>query len=180
MATGAAFVTPIGVFRIGASKPLISTGRDDLVLVLREMASGTESVYRIKGGQTARIVIEGRTHMEITTKEVTINVTSGQIIQVLPIDPPRSVGCPSIEISQLAVGMQVIVEEYWVNMRSSPEVPSDWGANVINKYAKGTLLIVVDGPACAHGGYWWKVQARDGSIGWMREEVSDARLLKRH
>lgn len=180
VSSGTAFVTPIGVFQIGAAKGLVGFPEKDLVLVLRDRASGRESAYRITGGREADIVVEGKTHVAVTSTKVTIDVVAGQIIQVLPPEPPLYAGCPPIETSTLSIGVQAVVVWDWVNMRSAPEVPEEWGANVIGKYARGTLLNVVDGPACAHGGYWWRVAARDDKVGWMREEVSYARLLRQY
>ena len=62
-------------------------------------------------------------------------------------------------------------------MRSTPEVPSKWDANIVASLPYGETVSVIDGYVCAHGGYWWKVRRDNGQVGWIREKTSRAILL---
>lgn len=77
---------------------------------------------------------------------------------------------------QVGDGARVVYPK--VNLRSSPEVPQTWDANIVAQVEEGVRVTLIGGPECAHEGTWWQIRTEDGDTGWMREFISDGYLLK--
>lgn len=178
------FVTPIGTFTIGATipidKPLSSK---DLILILRNRETGRDDVYLIMAGRNARIVVDGRTVIDVGLAQVTVDVTDASIIELSApervniVNHGISVSCENAPSSNLWIGINAKVNVYKVNVRTQPEVPQIWDENIVAALSEGTQVSVIGGPACAHGGYWWQISTDNGVRGWMREENDDGILL---
>ena len=86
--------------------------------------------------------------------------------------------CPDLGSVRLQLGMTAQVNYEKVNLRSSPEVPSDWDANILTALSNGEKVTIIGGPECVYDGTWWEVETESGYIGWMRELTTDSRLLE--
>lgn len=178
------FVTPIGVFTTGATIPLSeqSTSKD-LVLILRNREAGQDDVYLITGGKNARIVVDGRTVIDVGLSEVVVDVTDASLVEISA--PERvdvvyngnSVSCEDAPPSNLWIGIHASVNVHEVNVRAQPVVPEIWDENIITSLGEGTQVSVIGGPACSHSGYWWQISTGNGVQGWTRERTSDGILL---
>jgi len=191
------FVTPIGVFSIGASIPLVDKDDDDLVLVLRNSQEKTDSVYRISDGEKATIIVDGRTAIIVGRDQVIIDVTNSEIVEIIApgyvneyqeIDESvdarisensTTVICKGAPPSDLYIGVKARVTWKMVNVRSYAEVSQDWDANIVTVVERDEVVEIVGGPDCAHEGYWWEVITDNGLRGWMREEDSTRVFLSR-
>lgn len=86
--------------------------------------------------------------------------------------------CPDKSKVKLRVGMRAVVSRDDVNLRSSPQVPDVWDANIIIVLRQGDKMTVVGGPRCAHDGTWWKVETDRGYTGWIRELLPSRILIE--
>ncbi|HEX8683285.1 MAG TPA: hypothetical protein VF707_13280 [Ardenticatenaceae bacterium] len=152
-------VTPIGTFELGTQIPLDSRNEEAFILVLRDHSKGIDTAYEIRGNEQVTIVVDGLTEitLNLSGNTITVDIKEGDIIEIsgLEISVPS---CSSARPTQLRGGMDVLVIAEEVNVRSLPNVPESSGANVIGTVTGGTVLTIVDGVACSHDGYWWKVQ----------------------
>ncbi len=89
-----------------------------------------------------------------------------------------SYSCPDKSSVKLRVGMRAIVQNYDVNVRSSPDVPQVWNANIVVMLRGDDKLTVIGGPQCAFEGTWWEVNTDNGYTGWVREFQPNKILLK--
>lgn len=177
-------VTPIGEFAIGVKKEFNVGSRQDLVLVLRDGKHGRDNVYLIKSGRGAKIVVDGRTTIVVGRQQVIVDITDAHLVEVIftgelvefPLET-NIVTCRGAPPSHLYVGITARVVWPKVNVRSYPQVPIDWDANIITTVSQDDVVEVIGGPACAHEGYWWKVRTSAGHIGWMREAGKDRTFL---
>lgn len=85
------------------------------------------------------------------------------------VPPQNSYWCDDLSLVKLDVGDNAKVVWMKVNLRSSPEVPQDYYANIVDDLLEGTQFTIIGGPECAHNGTWWKVRTSSGQIGWIRE-----------
>jgi hypothetical protein len=89
---------------------------------------------------------------------------------VLPTTSTRDIPlCPGTLPSRLRVGIDAQVAEtgkaWQLSLRSAPSQNAEQ-AHVV---AAGRKLVVLDGPVCAEGSYWWYVRSEQGFEGWARE-----------
>ena len=89
---------------------------------------------------------------------------------------PWNYECPDLSGVKLRVGMWAKIVFAKVNLRSTPEVPNDFYANIIAELDEGEKVKIIDGPACAHDGTWWMVKTTAGE-GWIREFQPGKQLL---
>ena len=155
------FVTPLGVFSLGAELPVYRFGSDDLVLILRDKQRNTDNVYRINQGRNARIVVDGVVTIEVSRDKVIVEVSAGRVVDVH-------------YYCQLRKGDQVHARKHtriWlvpnvVNCRYTATIP------------EGTSVYIVRGPEWGrirqdmdYSGWWWQIsETRNGAaIGWIWE-----------
>ena len=175
-------VTLLGEFEIGFKHP-ISADSEDLTLILRNRRRGKDSIYVIRGGKHAKIVVDGRTVILVDSQQVIVDVTDARYVKVVPpedsltLTSSTTVICEGAEPSHLSIGMTARVNWPKVNVRSYPRVPEDWDANILTELSQGEEVEVIGGPRCAHGGYWWQVKTPTGIEGWMREAARDKTYL---
>lgn len=86
--------------------------------------------------------------------------------------------CKDLSGVNLQLGDSARVVYPKVNLRSSPEVPQTWDANIVTQIEEGVRVTIIGGPECAHEGTWWQIRTEDGYTGWMREFISDGYLLR--
>lgn len=92
---------------------------------------------------------------------------------------PDSVGpCENAPAPALEVGERALIEADGLNLREEPFVPDGY-TNIVRELRQDETVTVIDGVACAHGGYWWLVEADNGGRGWMRERDRSGRELLR-
>jgi hypothetical protein len=170
------FVTPLGVFTLGASVPVVELGSDDIILILRDSQRGTDTMYRIKGGRKARIVVNGRAEIEVSGREIIVDVLDGQIVELCAPEPTDKtmVNHPGPHHCQLQRGERVSVREntrVWAKKSTTNVKP-------ITTLPVGMSVYIVDGPKWRrirqdidYWGWWWQIsEARNGkSIGWIWE-----------
>jgi len=90
---------------------------------------------------------------------------------------PSVYQCPDLSSIKLFVGSNARVIWTKVSVRSYPEVPNDWDANIKTVLNDGEKVSIIGGPECSHDGTWWEVKTSTGYTGWMRELLPDKRLL---
>ncbi|MFN8382067.1 MAG: SH3 domain-containing protein [Anaerolineales bacterium] len=86
--------------------------------------------------------------------------------------------CDDLSGVHLAIGDGASIVWPKVNLRSSPEVPQDFYANIVTELEEGTYVTIVGGPECAHEGTWWEVRTENGDSGWVREFTSKGYLMQ--
>jgi hypothetical protein len=96
----------------------------------------------------------------------------GTTAELEPIDVGEGIWepCIGLHVSQLHVGDHAIVnpESNLPNrVRSAPD--RDYGEHV-GSIGPGETMWIIDGPECANGWVWWKIQAEDRDLeGWTPE-----------
>lgn len=80
---------------------------------------------------------------------------------------PRKV-CSDAPETQLEIGMQVVVASYPPQGNNVRREPNTSSAVVFIIYPKQTATIT-DGPQCAAGYVWWKIQTPTNKQGWTAE-----------
>ncbi len=93
------------------------------------------------------------------------------------VPPQNSYWCDDLSLVKLEVGDDAKIVWMKVNLRSSPEVPEDYYANIVDELLEGTSFTIIGGPECAHNGTWWKIRTSSGQVGWVREHTSDGYLI---
>lgn len=114
--------------------------------------------------------------LDAPSSEPPPTITPSPSPEPLPTDTPTEVP-PTPNQYGLRVGIQVQVfttEGDTLRMRDAPGTHGQ-----ITEYlAKGTLLMIVDGPETDAGGLtWWQVRTGDGLIGWCVEFADSIQTL---
>ena len=94
-----------------------------------------------------------------------------------PTPPPLAaqVSTDCVVRSQIAVSESARVAVDGANLRQTATLLAD---NVLAVVPAEALVLLLDGPVCVDGGYWWRVEAGAGQIGWMLEiDSAETRLL---
>lgn len=75
--------------------------------------------------------------------------------------------CPGAPVQQLLIeeDAKVCTKNEKVALRSGPSKND----TILVRVKSGTIVWVLDGPACANNWSWWKVKLTDGTSGWMSE-----------
>ncbi|MHB8807208.1 MAG: SH3 domain-containing protein [Anaerolineaceae bacterium] len=77
--------------------------------------------------------------------------------------------CNNAPKTRLAIGDKARVtyrDNTALCLRSEPRISKQtW----IKDLAEGTRLTVLSGPVCSEGYFWWKIETREGAIGWVAE-----------
>lgn len=98
-----------------------------------------------------------------------ISLTSTLLAQ-----PLTQVACPGFVASRLVVGQQArVLPGDANNVRSRP----DSGAELTGQIPAGAAFIVLEGPTCANGYAWWRVDY-NGLVGWTVEGSGDQYWLE--
>ncbi len=77
--------------------------------------------------------------------------------------------CPGAPVSRVAVGDSACVADIGpspLRIRATPEISPD---NIVGDVYRGTRVALTDGPACADGYTWWRIQVDAGPAGWVAE-----------
>ena len=81
--------------------------------------------------------------------------------------------CPGTLPTRLHIGQQAEVttsgKAWQLSLRSEPNL----NAAQIHVIAAGRNLVILDGPICADGSYWWDIRSEQGFEGWSREGDSE-------
>jgi hypothetical protein len=105
-----------------------------------------------------------------TPEWVTINLDGEN---TAPTEAPATttIDCPDTPPTQFKVGMRGTVLPFAdgtarpVNVRDLPVR----NGNLVIKMGANTLFTIIDGPSCADGYLWWKIQIDNGPTGWVAE-----------
>jgi hypothetical protein len=183
------WVTSIGTFDIGGgiSVNTLRNNYTNNILIVRVDDEAT--VYQLEEG--ARFDISFDDSNTLYKKVAFHKEANGDIILELESvqadnasqakeSASNSAGywCNDLSGVNLQVGDGARVVYPKVNLRSSPEVPQTWDANIVAQVEEGVRVTLIGGPECAHEGTWWQIRTEDGDTGWMREFISDGYLLK--
>ena len=187
---GWSVVTPIGVFGLGAKFPVSSQQPGDMILILRDLAAGKDTIYRIQGGESATIVADGRVVVQVSPSEVIVDITNAHTIQVNPPPPGAlrrapparsslipSADCPGAFPSRLTAGTTAHIVPFQVKVYTWPGSSFPLAEH---KYLReGRTVTIIGGPICSGGMVWWEVDSgvitlsngrRDNVRGWVPEE----------
>ncbi|GAB4403390.1 MAG: hypothetical protein OHK003_31240 [Anaerolineales bacterium] len=184
------WVTSIGTFDIGGGvsvNTLRNTYSSDVLIV---QVDDEATVYELKEG--ARFDITFDDSNTLYKKVAFHKEPNGDIILELESvraessnPQPQSESssadywCDDLSGVHLQVGDNARVVWMKVNLRSYPEVPQTWDANIVAQIEEGERVTIIGGPECAHEGTWWQVRTESGKTGWMREFTdSDGYLLR--
>ncbi|OGO35293.1 MAG: hypothetical protein A2W35_01445 [Chloroflexi bacterium RBG_16_57_11] len=137
------------------------------VTIIAAMLISACSLFRPKPTSTA---VPLATELSSTAGPATPTNTQGPV-------QPTPYNCPDLALVRLSIGVNAQVAAAKLNLRSTPRVPSDYGANIVKELSKGDRLVIISGPECSHDGTWWQVQTETGETGWAREALADQRLV---
>ncbi|GAB1470238.1 hypothetical protein MASR2M66_11150 [Chloroflexota bacterium] len=183
------WVTAFGTFDIGGGVS-VNTLRNKYssnVLIVRVDDEAT--VYELKEGARFDISFDDNNtlyrkvafHKE-TDGDFILELESVQVDAISQADESGSNSaaywCDDLGGVNLQEGDDARVVYPKVNLRSSPEVPQTWDANIVVQIEEGVRVTIIGGPVCAHEGTWWQIRTEDGYTGWMREFISDGYLLR--
>ena len=183
------WVTPIGVFDVGGGVSVNAIRNDYSSNILIVRVDDKASVYELKEG--ARFDVSFDDSNTLYKKVAFHKEPNGDII--LELESVRgnnedsqsesssnssNYWCDDLDGVHLQSGDNARVVYSKVNLRSSPEVPQTWDANIVAQVEEGVQVEIIGGPECAHEGTWWEVRTEYGDVGWMREFISDGYLLK--
>lgn len=183
------WVTTIGTFDIGGgvSVKTLRSNYPNNVLIVR--VDNEATVYELKEGAQFDIAFDDSNTLY---KKVAFHKESGGDI-ILELESVQGGAAPQAEDSgsdsagywcndldgvNLQVGDSARIVWPKVNLRSSPEVPQTWDANIVAQVEEDVRVTIIGGPECAHEGTWWQIRTEEGDTGWMREFVSDGYLLR--
>ncbi|KXK15871.1 MAG: hypothetical protein UZ14_CFX002000222 [Chloroflexi bacterium OLB14] len=182
-------VTPIGTFDIGAEVS-INTLRNNYtnnILIVR--VNDIATVYELEEGKEFNITFDDSNTLY---KKVAFHKEAGGDI-ILELESvsnnddsqtqensttSSNYWCDDLNGVKLSVGENAMVVYPKVNLRSYPQVPQNWDANIVAEVEEGVAVTIIGGPECAHEGTWWEVRTEYGDTGWMREFISDGYLLR--
>ncbi len=112
----------------------------------------------------APTAIPGKTMVSPPTETVAPVASPSAPTSVNSIPP-----CPGPLPSRLQVGMNAKVTEtgvaWQLRLRSEP----GFNAPTNHIIAAGRTMVILDGPTCAEGSYWWYVRSEQGYEGWAPE-----------
>lgn len=187
-------VTPIGTFDIGGSVSVnaLRNKYSNKVLIVR--VDDTATVYELEEGKHFNVTFDDSNTLY---KEVSLDYESNGdiVLELVSVSGNASSNgdssssgngselnngywCDDLDGVKLNVGEKAKVAWPKVNLRSYPEVPQDFYANIVVEVEENTRVTIIGGPECAHEGTWWEIRTEYGDTGWMREFVSDGYLLK--
>ena len=95
----------------------------------------------------------------------------------LVLQPTPAAFCADAAPTALGIGAAVVVAAEAVNLRRAPEIPLVETENVVGVLPAGQRATVLYGPACANGGYWWRIVTPGGVLGWAQERLGGQILL---
>ncbi|RMF81442.1 MAG: hypothetical protein D6737_04940 [Chloroflexi bacterium] len=110
----------------------------------------------------APVTITAETPSPQTTPQL-VNAVAPSAATVTPV--LTGVTCPGFLPSRVAVGQQARVTPGTPNrLRNGPTTASD----TIGTIPGGSIFTVIDGPVCAEGFAWWRINY-SGTVGWTAE-----------
>lgn len=183
------WVTPVGVFDIGGSVNVNTLRADYSSDILIVRVDDEATVYQLEEGAHFDITFDDSNRLY---KKVAFHKEGNgdMILELESVDGNGSANqsdngsdsadywCDDLSGVHLEVGDNARVVYPKVNLRSYPEVPQTWDANIVVQIEEGVRVTIIGGPECAHEGTWWQIRTEDGDTGWMREFISDGYLLK--
>ncbi len=109
------------------------------------------------------------THTRTPTPTATFTFTP------TPSIDPLSVVCPEALLPRLRVNQSaIVIIIIGLNMRVEPNFLSE----LLLTIPLGTEVMIVDGPVCENGLYWWKLRLPDGTEGWSAEADRETYYLE--
>jgi Bacterial SH3 domain len=129
-----------------------------LVLIVRAIRGGGEKATPTPA-PTATLEL-------MPTEALPLTAPTAVLTQALPtMELPTEVATEAPPTSEVAPGAAVVVTGTGgagLNLRAQP----NRGSKLVVNVPDGTVLTVVDGPQEGSGFRWWKVQTKDGKVGW--------------
>lgn len=106
---------------------------------------------------------------EFSSGIANIRLTTQPVETILPQQGSDIPVCPGTLPTRLSVGMRAEVTTSGMapqlSLRSQPSMSADR----VHVIAAGRDLVILDGPVCADGSYWWYIRSEQGFEGWSRE-----------
>ena len=107
---------------------------------------------------------------------------TGSNMPTLTLPPTQTLSvyeaCSGAPATRLHVGDRARVAMYPYENQRIRQDPSS-GAAILTLFRPGTLMKILEGPVCANGWVWWKVQSyTSGDIGWTAEGDSNSYWLE--
>jgi DNA-binding beta-propeller fold protein YncE len=107
---------------------------------------------------------------------------TGSNMPTLTLPPTQTLSvyeaCSGAPATRLHIGDRARVAMYPYENQRIRQEPSS-GSAILTLFRPGTLMKILEGPVCANGWVWWKVQSyTSGDIGWTAEGDSDSYWLE--
>lgn len=77
--------------------------------------------------------------------------------------------CPGTLPSRLQVGMNAQVTKSGMAPQLSLRAQPSMNAEKVHFIAASRKMVILEGPVCADGSYWWRIRSEQGFDGWSRE-----------
>jgi hypothetical protein len=154
------FLRMVGWIRLVAVTSLIL----GITIVGMSLADNSNDSFAQRVGRAVEFLLAGSGRLVGKTLRA-LAETGGEIFHSYV--PPRVTPTPAAE-TPIAVGNQVVVDRISgqrLLARSQPGVEHDVSA----RFARDSILLVVDGPVSADGHTWWKLKGGAGT-GWCSED----------
>lgn len=81
--------------------------------------------------------------------------------------------CPGVPPTRLKVDLRACVADIGADALYVRSAPTLEQSHIVGTIHRGTAMTVLDGPACADGYAWWRVELTDGLTGWVAEGHQD-------
>ncbi len=107
---------------------------------------------------------------------------TGSNMPTLTLPPTQTLSvyeaCSGAPATRLHIGDRARVAMYPYENQRIRQEPSS-GSAILTLFRPGTLMKILEGPVCANGWVWWKVQSyTTGDIGWTAEGDSNSYWLE--
>jgi hypothetical protein len=81
--------------------------------------------------------------------------------------------CAGAPPTRLKVGLRACVADIGADALHVRSAPTLAQSHIVGTIYRGTAVVVLEGPACADGYAWWRVELTDGLTGWVAEGHQD-------
>lgn len=106
---------------------------------------------------------------EAINEFVYLKQTTNEPNSVLSLQAENIQACPGTLPSRLSVGMNAEVTTSGMAPQLSLRAQPSLSAEKEHVIAAGRDMVILDGPVCADGSYWWYIRSEQGFEGWSRE-----------
>ena len=83
--------------------------------------------------------------------------------------PNKTITCPDAPKTRMEIGMKARVTYRNNTALALRNKPSLSKSSFIKDLREGTKFTVIGGPECLSGFSWWKIETKEGAVGWSAE-----------